>query len=95
MTLMSDTEARHLPPGSSTRVVASPHRVWDASDGLWRPFGRRHALVPGSRLTVCGRDAQTWRVFVDLPFDVDQAEACLACGDPLRGRPGADRSLGL
>jgi hypothetical protein len=82
-----------MPPGSSTWVVASPHRVRDASDGLWRPFGRRHALVPGSQLTMCGRDAQVWRVFVDLPYDVDQAEACLDCSDPLRGRPGSDLGL--
>jgi hypothetical protein len=77
--LTGHLQTRRLPARIAGWVVASPHRVQDAPAEGWRPFGRRHALLPGSQVTACGADAQLWRVFVDLAFDNGDAQACPAC----------------
>lgn len=84
MTWCTDT----LPQsGATTLVVASPHQVQEAPGAGWQPFGRRHALQPGSSTTECGQPAHTWRAFPDLSFDPGHAKACPTCAlsDRLRG----------
>lgn len=78
-TLSGHTQTRRLPARIAGWVVASRHRVQDGADERWQPFGLRHAILPGSQVTACGADVQTWRVFVDQTFDNADADACPAC----------------
>lgn len=59
-------------------VVTSPHQM-KLSRGTWLPFGRQHAVVPGSGATLCGRRAYAWPTFLDLAFDPEHEKACAEC----------------
>lgn len=59
-------------------VVTSPHQV-KLSGETWLPFGRQHAVAPGSEATLCGRRAYAWPTFLDLAFDPEHDKACAEC----------------
>lgn len=59
-------------------VVTSPHQMKLSGD-TWLPFGRQHAVAPGSETTLCGRRAYAWPTFLDLVFDPEHDKACVEC----------------
>lgn len=79
MTITSSDAPQPVLPIPAGWTVTSPHGIQERSDSEWHPFGRRHALLSGSRWTACGQDANLWRRFLGLAFEAGDAHACPMC----------------
>lgn len=53
----------------------------------WRPWGDQHARELDAVVTACGKGADGWRVFADLPFPSVPTVTCRTCMVAAKGKP--------
>lgn len=75
---MSDNSHQRIPQ----YFVSTPHgTLFRDNRGItdWRPWGDQHAREIGAVVTACGKGADGWRLFADLPFPSAPTVTCRKC----------------